>query len=140
MIFLLRVKTTKREGWVRRDVKDPESVADHMYRMGLMALIASDIPGVDRDRLGFFFTFSCLFSSHFFLLFFEIFFFRCIKMAIVHDIAEGENRFLFSFVCFCFWCFCLDDGNFRPKKQFFNALYRCSVLSLVIHQFSLIIY
>ncbi|XP_030523652.1 5'-deoxynucleotidase HDDC2 isoform X2 [Rhodamnia argentea] len=58
-----RLKTTKRAGWVRRDVKDPESVADHMYRMGLMALIASDIPGVDRNK--------------------------CIKMAIVHDIAEA---------------------------------------------------
>ncbi|GLT97586.1 hypothetical protein SLE2022_151430 [Rubroshorea leprosula] len=58
-----RLKTTKRAGWVRRDVKDPESIADHMYRMGLMALIASDIPDVDRDK--------------------------CIKMAIVHDIAEA---------------------------------------------------
>lgn len=58
-----RLKTTKRAGWVRRDVKEPESIADHMYRMGLMALIASDIPGVDRDK--------------------------CIKMAIVHDIAEA---------------------------------------------------
>lgn len=46
-----------------RDVKDAESIADHMYRMGLMALIASDIPGVDRNK--------------------------CIKMAIVHDIAEA---------------------------------------------------
>lgn len=34
-----------------------------MYRMGIMALISNDIPGVDRDR--------------------------CIKMAIVHDIAEA---------------------------------------------------
>ncbi|XP_030954964.1 HD domain-containing protein 2 [Quercus lobata] len=58
-----RLKTTKRAGWVKRDVKDPESVADHMYRMGLMALIASDIPGLDRDK--------------------------CIKIAIVHDIAEA---------------------------------------------------
>ncbi|KAF3452886.1 hypothetical protein FNV43_RR03319 [Rhamnella rubrinervis] len=58
-----RLKTTKRAGWLRRDVKDPESVADHMYRMGVMALISSDIPGVDRDK--------------------------CIKMAIVHDIAEA---------------------------------------------------
>ncbi|XP_018833228.2 5'-deoxynucleotidase HDDC2 isoform X1 [Juglans regia] len=57
------LKTTKRTGWVRREIKDPESIADHMYRMGLMALIASDIPGVDRDK--------------------------CIKMAIVHDIAEA---------------------------------------------------
>ncbi|XP_062078517.1 uncharacterized protein LOC133783017 [Humulus lupulus] len=58
-----RLKTTKRAGWVKREVKDPESVADHMYRMGVMALIAKDIPGVDRDK--------------------------CIKMAIVHDIAEA---------------------------------------------------
>ncbi|EOY31562.1 Metal-dependent phosphohydrolase isoform 1 [Theobroma cacao] len=58
-----RLKTTKRAGWVRRDVQNPESIADHMYRMGLMALIASDIPGIDRDK--------------------------CVKMAIVHDIAEA---------------------------------------------------
>ncbi|KAG8372503.1 hypothetical protein BUALT_Bualt12G0072800 [Buddleja alternifolia] len=58
-----RLKTTKRTGWVRRDVQEPESIADHMYRMGLMALIAADIPGVNREK--------------------------CIKMAIVHDIAEA---------------------------------------------------
>ncbi|KAJ9557770.1 hypothetical protein OSB04_012384 [Centaurea solstitialis] len=55
--------STKRAGWVKRDIKGPESIADHMYRMGLMALIASDAPGVNRDK--------------------------CIKMAIVHDIAEA---------------------------------------------------
>ncbi|KAH6818543.1 Metal-dependent phosphohydrolase [Perilla frutescens var. frutescens] len=58
-----RLKTTKRAGWVRRGVQEPESIADHMYRMGLMALIASDNPSVNRDK--------------------------CIKMAIVHDIAEA---------------------------------------------------
>ncbi|CAA0837289.1 Metal-dependent phosphohydrolase [Striga hermonthica] len=58
-----RLKTTKRAGWVRRGVKEPESIADHMYRMGLMALIASDIPGVNREK--------------------------CMKIAIVHDIAEA---------------------------------------------------
>ncbi|XP_057966862.1 uncharacterized protein LOC131157036 [Malania oleifera] len=58
-----RLKTTKRAGWVKRNVENPESVADHMYRMGLMALIASDMPGIDRNK--------------------------CIKMAIVHDIAES---------------------------------------------------
>ncbi|CAL5376468.1 unnamed protein product [Camellia sinensis] len=45
-IFSLSV-TVSRTGWVRRDVENPESIADHMYRMGLMALIASSIPGVD---------------------------------------------------------------------------------------------
>ncbi|KAL8493136.1 hypothetical protein ACS0TY_024374 [Phlomoides rotata] len=58
-----RLKTTKRAGWIRKEVQEPESIADHMYRMGLMALIASDIPGVNRER--------------------------CMKMAIVHDIAEA---------------------------------------------------
>ncbi|KAG5563837.1 hypothetical protein RHGRI_000139 [Rhododendron griersonianum] len=65
-----RLKTTKRAGWVLREVRNPESIADHMYRMGLMALIASDLPGVDRDKLGFLLL-------------------LCIKMAIVHDIAEA---------------------------------------------------
>ncbi|OVA06914.1 HD/PDEase domain [Macleaya cordata] len=58
-----RLKSTKRTGWIRREIQDPESIADHMYRMGVMALIAADIPGVDRDK--------------------------CVKMAIVHDIAEA---------------------------------------------------
>lgn len=36
---------------MRRGVQGPESVADHMYRMGVMALVAADLPsGVNRDR------------------------------------------------------------------------------------------
>ncbi|KAI3884456.1 hypothetical protein MKX03_034796 [Papaver bracteatum] len=58
-----RLKTTKRKGWVNHGIKGPESVADHMYRMAVMALIAGDLPGVNRER--------------------------CIKIAIVHDIAEA---------------------------------------------------
>ncbi|GAB4840227.1 hypothetical protein Ancab_020992 [Ancistrocladus abbreviatus] len=58
-----RLKTTKRKGWINHGIKGPESVADHMYRMALMALIAGDLPGVNRER--------------------------CIKIAIVHDIAEA---------------------------------------------------
>lgn len=44
-------QTTKRAGWIRRDVRDPESISDHMYRMGLMGLVMADVPGVDRDKL-----------------------------------------------------------------------------------------
>ncbi|KAJ4848220.1 hypothetical protein Tsubulata_014391 [Turnera subulata] len=58
-----RLKTTKRKGWVNHEIKDPESIADHMYRMSLMALIAGDLRGVNRER--------------------------CIKIAIVHDLAEA---------------------------------------------------
>ncbi|RID51465.1 hypothetical protein BRARA_H02124 [Brassica rapa] len=58
-----RLKTTKRKGWINQGINGAESIADHMYRMSLMALIAGDLTGVDRER--------------------------CIKMAIVHDIAEA---------------------------------------------------
>ncbi|XP_043717440.1 5'-deoxynucleotidase HDDC2-like [Telopea speciosissima] len=58
-----RLKTTKRKGWINHGIKGPESIADHMYRMALMALITGDLPGVNRER--------------------------CIKIAIVHDIAEA---------------------------------------------------
>lgn len=58
-----RLKTTKRKGWLNYSIKGPESIADHMYRMAVMALIAKDIPGLNRER--------------------------CIKIAIVHDIAEA---------------------------------------------------
>ncbi|XP_034902764.1 uncharacterized protein [Populus alba] len=60
-----RLKTTKRKGWINHGIKGPESIADHMYRMSLMALIVGDLPGVNRER--------------------------CIKIAIVHDIAEAEE-------------------------------------------------
>lgn len=43
-------QTTKRTGWLRKGVKNPESIADHMYRMSLMALIAPDVPGFDRNK------------------------------------------------------------------------------------------
>ncbi|KAK1268887.1 hypothetical protein QJS04_geneDACA004991 [Acorus gramineus] len=58
-----RLKTTKRRGWLNHGIKGAESIADHMYRMSIMALIASDLPDVSRER--------------------------CIKIAIVHDIAEA---------------------------------------------------
>ncbi|ONM39894.1 HD domain containing protein [Zea mays] len=45
-----RLKTTKRKGWINHSIKGPESIADHMYRMALMALIAGDLPAVDRER------------------------------------------------------------------------------------------
>ncbi|XP_028296028.1 5'-deoxynucleotidase HDDC2 isoform X2 [Gouania willdenowi] len=50
-----------RTGWVYRNVKNPESVSDHMYRMAIMCLTITD-PGVDKDR--------------------------CIRIALVHDMAE----------------------------------------------------
>eukprot|EP00002_Diphylleia_rotans_P027495 TRINITY_DN5511_c0_g1_i3.p1 TRINITY_DN5511_c0_g1~~TRINITY_DN5511_c0_g1_i3.p1 ORF type:complete len:151 (-),score=40.08 TRINITY_DN5511_c0_g1_i3:198-650(-) len=57
-----RLKTTKRTGWVRSNVENPESIADHMYRMSILAFLITD-PTIDRTK--------------------------CIKMALAHDIAES---------------------------------------------------
>lgn len=45
-----RLKTLKRTGWVNHRVNLPESVADHMYRMSVMAMLIVD-SRVDRDKL-----------------------------------------------------------------------------------------
>ncbi|KAG0344053.1 HD domain-containing protein 2 [Podila humilis] len=58
------LKRTKRTGWVNHGIKPAESIADHMYRMGIMTLLIDEkTAGVDKDR--------------------------CLKMAIVHDLAES---------------------------------------------------
>ncbi|KAJ1722067.1 hypothetical protein LPJ53_003474 [Coemansia erecta] len=57
-----KLKRTKRTGWINNGIKGPESIADHMYRMGIMAMLVDD-PALDRTK--------------------------CIKMAIVHDLAEA---------------------------------------------------
>lgn len=59
------LKTTKRTGWVISGVSHPESIADHMYRMSLMAMIASfSNESLDTNR--------------------------CIKLALIHDLAEAK--------------------------------------------------
>ncbi|KAF9398068.1 HD domain-containing protein 2 [Mortierella sp. AD011] len=59
-----KLKRTKRTGWLNHQIKPAESIADHMYRMSIMALLIDEkTAGVDKNR--------------------------CIKMAIVHDLAES---------------------------------------------------
>ncbi|ETI55868.1 hypothetical protein, variant 1 [Phytophthora nicotianae CJ01A1] len=59
-----RLKTLKRTGWVNNKVALPESVSDHMYRMGMCCMLLDDAnESVNRSK--------------------------CIKMAIVHDLAES---------------------------------------------------
>ncbi|KAK2856368.1 hypothetical protein Q5P01_005103 [Channa striata] len=61
MKLIGQLKRVPRTGWVYRNVKQPESVSDHMYRMAMMSLTITD-PTVDKDR--------------------------CIKLSLVHDMAE----------------------------------------------------
>ncbi|KAF8948181.1 HD domain-containing protein 2 [Haplosporangium gracile] len=59
-----KLKRTKRTGWINHGIQPAESIADHMYRMGIMAMLIDEkTAGVNKDR--------------------------CIKMAIVHDLAES---------------------------------------------------
>jgi len=57
-----KLKTLKRTGWVNHNVFEPESVADHMYRMAMLGFLITDA-AVDKDRL--------------------------IKVCLVHDLAEA---------------------------------------------------
>lgn len=61
---LERLKTTKREGWRRFGIDHGESIADHMYRMSILTMLA---PPQLASRLN---------VAH------------CTKMALVHDMAE----------------------------------------------------
>ncbi|XP_071804721.1 5'-deoxynucleotidase HDDC2-like isoform X1 [Asterias amurensis] len=58
-----QLKRVKRTGWVNSKVEEPESVADHMYRMAVLAMLIPEGQGLRRDH--------------------------CVKMAIVHDLAES---------------------------------------------------
>ena len=58
-----KLKRTVRSGWVKQGVKDPESVADHSFRTAVMVLFLAKKLGYDD--------------------------FKCVKMALIHDLAES---------------------------------------------------
>lgn len=62
--MLERLKTTKREGWRRFKINHGESIADHMYRMSVLTMLA---PKSLSSRIN---------VAH------------CTKMALIHDMAE----------------------------------------------------
>ncbi|KAL8297804.1 hypothetical protein RB600_002700 [Gaeumannomyces tritici] len=63
--LLERLKTTKREGWRRFKIDRGESIADHMYRMAMMSMLAPPAlaPCLDLNK--------------------------CMKMCLIHDMAES---------------------------------------------------
>ncbi len=56
------LKKIKRSGWVRCNIPDPESVADHTFRTAFIAMMLGDILKVDALKL--------------------------MKMALIHDLGE----------------------------------------------------
>ena len=72
--LLETLKLQRRTGWVNHNIANPESISDHMYRMGIMSLLlpqtttttstsSNDKLTINRDR--------------------------CMKIALVHDLAES---------------------------------------------------
>lgn len=61
--FMNKLKHLKRQGWVLKDVKEPESVAGHMYRMAVMSMVLPESSGINRIR--------------------------CMELSIVHDMGES---------------------------------------------------
>lgn len=49
MRVLLRMQRTRRTGWVKCGIEDAESIADHMYRMSLLALVIED-PEINYNK------------------------------------------------------------------------------------------
>jgi putative hydrolases of HD superfamily len=63
--YVSRLKIEKREGWRRFGIANGESIADHMYRMSLVTMLAPPSLSKKLDIA------------------------RCTKMALIHDMAEG---------------------------------------------------
>ena len=67
--FLLeagKLKSIERTGWVREGMPNPETVAEHSWRVALLAMILGDELDVDKNKL--------------------------IKMALIHDLEETETH------------------------------------------------
>ena len=62
LLYIGKLKTLKRTGWVRSGVELPESDSDHMHRAAICAMLIPKEEGLERDR--------------------------CIKMALTHDVCE----------------------------------------------------
>ena len=62
LAILAQLKNTKRQGWVENNVNEVESVADHMYRMSVLAMMCPD-KTLNRDHM--------------------------VRMALCHDMAEA---------------------------------------------------
>jgi putative hydrolases of HD superfamily len=59
-----RLKKLKRSGWVRVGIPDPESVADHTFRLALLALLVGPHLGLNVDVM--------------------------IRLALIHDLGEAR--------------------------------------------------
>lgn len=67
--FIMKIGKSKkiaRSGWIREEIKDPESVAEHSFQLSVLAMILADQLGVDKEKL--------------------------IKMALLHDLGAVVTK------------------------------------------------
>ena len=67
--FLLeagKLKSIERTGWVREGMPNPETVAEHSWRVAFLAMLLGDELDVEKNKL--------------------------IKMALIHDLEEAETH------------------------------------------------
>ena len=62
LIEIGKLKKMKRRGWIMRKVKEPESIADHTFRMAILAWILGSLKNLNTNKI--------------------------VKMALVHDLCE----------------------------------------------------
>jgi hypothetical protein len=84
-VFIDVPQQLKRTGWVNHNVHLPESVADHMYRMGMCCMLIDEVnPSVNRSKFVGLIKRMAKGGTRV-----TDNFRRCVKMAIVHDLAES---------------------------------------------------
>lgn len=52
--FIMKIGKSKkiaRSGWIREEIKDPESVAEHSFQLSVLAMVLADQLGVDKEKL-----------------------------------------------------------------------------------------
>ena len=62
-VYIQKLKKTRRSGWLRYDIRDPESIASHAYGVALLAWILSYGESVSMEKV--------------------------LKMCLVHDLPEA---------------------------------------------------
>ena len=62
--YILKLKKLKRRGWLLRNIRDPESVADHSFSVSMLTLVMAEKLKLDTEK--------------------------CLMMALLHDIGESE--------------------------------------------------
>jgi putative hydrolase of HD superfamily len=62
-MYAAKLKEVKRKGWIKAGVKNPESVAEHVYGLTILSMLISDLKGLNVEKM--------------------------LKLAVIHDLEEA---------------------------------------------------